>query len=195
LPLRHRIDLAVGTDQRGQHERAAAQRLGLAHRRDGDVELLSRLGEGRQLGSDHHHRGILERRVDPRRQRQAEAGGDALHRLDGIFEIVVTRAGKPDDDAVAGQLVRADALEGAEILDPLGICRRGREEDRGHSKEGRTSPLPHPATHRVAWLGGRVGERAGAEAQRSANKSNEEAGHVSHPQNGLMTEKKRPSHP
>jgi len=28
--------------------------------------------------------------------------------------------------------------------------------------ERRTSPLPHPASHRIHWVGGRVGERAGA---------------------------------
>jgi len=33
----------------------------------------------------------------------------------------------------------------------------------------RTGPLPHPATHRILALGGRVGERAGA-ATAKANK-------------------------
>ena len=35
--------------------------------------------------------------------------------------------------------------------------------------QNRTSPLPHPATHRILPLGGRVGERAGAAMRRRAH--------------------------
>ncbi|BAI97321.1 hypothetical protein SJA_C1-24870 [Sphingobium indicum UT26S] len=34
---------------------------------------------------------------------------------------------------------------------------------------GGTSPLPHPATHMIVPLGGRVGERAGAAVRRKAH--------------------------
>ena len=137
VALRHRVDLAVGAVQRGHDQRAAAQRLGLADGRDGDVEPLAGLGEGGQVGGDHHRGGVLQRRVDARRKLQAEAATRRFMRLRQIFEIVVARAGEADDDAVAGQLVRADALERAEIAHPLGWaapaqrgegerCRRGR---------------------------------------------------------------------
>lgn len=32
-------------------------------------------------------------------------------------------------------------------------------------------PLPHPAAHRIYWMGGRVGERAGTASARAENAS------------------------
>src|SRR5690242_8542637 len=37
----------------------------------------------------------------------------------------------------------------------------------GDAQPHRIGPLPHPATHRIIALGGRVGERAGAEADQN----------------------------
>ncbi len=91
------------------------------------------LAKGGQIGGDQHYGGVLQAGVDVRGELQAEARGDRLHRLDGIFEIVVARAGQPHDDAITRQLVRPDALEAAEILDPVGISgrRHGQRDEQG----------------------------------------------------------------
>ena len=64
---------------------------------------------------------------------------DRLQRLHRIFEVVVARARQADDDAVAGELVRADALEPAQILDAVGARRsdpRGSgDQDREREEE------------------------------------------------------------
>jgi hypothetical protein len=98
----------------------------------------------------------------------AKGGSSAVQRLDGIFEIVVPRARQPNDDAIAGELVRADALEPAQVLDAV---RRGggREEEQAERGEEKTDHARHPAPDMVT-------------------KS------FTH-QNGLTTEKKRLSHP
>ena len=52
--LRDRIDVAVGAEQRGDQQRAALQALGIAQRRDGDVDAGALGGERRQVGGHHH---------------------------------------------------------------------------------------------------------------------------------------------
>jgi hypothetical protein len=61
--LRDRVDLAVGAAQLGHQQHAAAQALGIAHRRHGDVDLLTDLQKGRQIGGDHRrgNRGRLQK--------------------------------------------------------------------------------------------------------------------------------------
>src|SRR3546814_17716731 len=82
-------------------------------------------------------RRILERGVDALRQGEAEARDHALHALRRIVQAVVARARKADDDAVAGALVRTDALACAEILDPPGVGRGAKPnwEPDGHPGE------------------------------------------------------------
>ena len=53
------------------------------------------------------------------------AGVRALHALDRIFQIIIAGAVEADDDAIADQLVRPDAREIAQILDPFGRGGRG----------------------------------------------------------------------
>ena len=112
-------------------------------------------------------------------QLQPEARGDRLHRLDGIFEIVVARARQADDDAVAGQLVGADALEAAEILDAVG---RGRGRDQAGEQQASTRRNMRRVSIKVAPA---VATRMVKTVLTIS------AAH----QNGLMTEKKRPSQP
>jgi hypothetical protein len=47
-PLADRVDIAVGAEQRRDQQRAALQALGVAHRRDGDVDAGSLRAEGRE---------------------------------------------------------------------------------------------------------------------------------------------------
>jgi len=147
--LGHRVDFAVGAVERGHDQRAAAQALGLADRRDGHVDPLSRLGEGGQFRGDHHRGGVFQRRVHARRELKSEPSGNPAHGLGHVGEIVVARSVEADDDAVASQLVRADRLERAEIAHALG--RRGRggegeetsesdEESADHGLDLRTEP-------------------------------------------------------
>ena len=123
IALGHGIDLSIGTQQRHHDQRSAAQGLGLADGRDGHVKALAGLGHRRQLGRDHDRGGVAGGRVDARRQRQAEAIGHAAHGQRGILQVVVAGSGQAHHDAIAGQLVGAQALERSQILDALGLDR------------------------------------------------------------------------
>src|SRR3546814_16938086 len=79
VALRHRVDLAIRAEQRGEDQRAAAQRLGLAHRRHVDVELLPRLGDGGKLRRHHPPRAVLELGIDRGRPLPAAARTPPLH--------------------------------------------------------------------------------------------------------------------
>src|SRR5690606_28193975 len=166
VALCHRINLSVGTIERRENERPAAQALCLADRRDSDVEPLTGLCERGQLGGNHDRGCVLERRIDPWRQRKTEARNCALHSERRIIEAVVARARKPDDDAVPGKLVRTHALELAHILDPR---RRGG----GGQAEARDEE-------------GEKGEQEGTLGHDISPRK---------PQKGLMMEKKRCSQP
>ena len=48
--LRHRVDVAVGAEQRRDQQRAALQALGIAERRHGDVDAGALGAERRQVG-------------------------------------------------------------------------------------------------------------------------------------------------
>ncbi len=52
--LGDRVDVAVGAEQRRDQQRAALQALGVAERRDGDVDARALGAEGRQVGGHHH---------------------------------------------------------------------------------------------------------------------------------------------
>ena len=116
--LRHRVDVAVGAEQRRDQQRAALQALGVAERRDGDVDAGALRAEGRQVGRHHHGRDVagaqrLAADVD------AEPFEHRVQRLLGERDIVERVAGavEADDQAVADQLVLAHALDIGEVLD------------------------------------------------------------------------------
>ena len=68
-------------------------------------------GKGRKFGGDHHGGCIFERRVDPRRQGKAKTRHRAFHALCRIIEAVIASACKAHNNAIAGQLVRAQPLK------------------------------------------------------------------------------------
>jgi hypothetical protein len=125
--LRDRVDLAVGAAQLGHQQNAAAQALGVAHRRDGDVDLLADLHEGRQVGRDHHagHRGRLKKRGRGEGQPHLPQ-----HVLDGLNRVghlsrLIAGAGEAADQAVTDKLVVARAFDLRELLEPVGVGRTG----------------------------------------------------------------------
>ena len=116
--LGDRVDVAVGAEQRGDQQHAALQALGVAQRRDGDVDARALGGERRQVGGDHHGGDVagadlLAADID------AEAFQHRLQRLLGERNIVEGIAGavKADDEAVADELVLPHALDIGEVLD------------------------------------------------------------------------------
>ena len=103
----------------------------------GNVDPLARLGKGGQFGGDDHGGGIAQGRADPRRQWQAQPSGNAAHGLGHIGKVVVACALQPDDDAVTGQLVGAQAFELADIADPFGSgSARQRHRDQRQRQQG-----------------------------------------------------------
>ena len=124
-PCADRIDVAVGAEQRRDQQRSALQALGVAQRRDGDVDARALRAEGRQVGGDHDGRDVagaqrLAADVD------AEAFQHRLQRLLGERDVVERVAGavEADDEAVADQLVLPHALDAGEVLDARGGVRR-----------------------------------------------------------------------
>src|SRR3546814_6177500 len=110
IALRHRIDLAVGAIERGEDEGAATQAFRLADRGHRDVEALAGLGERRQVGGYHYRRGVLERRIDPRRQRQAKARYLSLHAERRIVEAGV--AGRSEENTSEPQTLMRSSYAG-----------------------------------------------------------------------------------
>ena len=125
--LRHRIDVAVGAEERGDEKRAALETLGVAHRRGGDIDAGALGGEWRQVGGDHHGGDVagadlLAADVHP------EPLQHGLERLLGEWGVVERVAGavQPDDEAIPDQLILADALDIGEDLPGMRdvACRR-----------------------------------------------------------------------
>ena len=123
--LRHRIDVAVGAEQRRDQQRAALQALGVAERRDGDVDAGALGAEGRQVRR-HHHGGDVAGAQRLAADVDAEPLQHRLQRLLGERDVVERVAGavEADDEAVADQLVLAHALDVREVLDARGGARR-----------------------------------------------------------------------
>ena len=114
-----------------KNQRAASKRACPADGGDGDIDALAGPGKRWQIGSDQHGGGVFEAGVDAGGQGDAEARGDAAHPLRQIFETVVTGAGETDDDAVADELVGADAFECAEVFDARLLGEGGSGEEEG----------------------------------------------------------------
>ena len=142
--LRHGIDVAVGAEQRRDQQGAALQALGIAERRDGDVDAGALGAEGRQVGGDHHGgdvAGADGRAADV----DAHALQHRLQRLLGEGDVVEGVAGavEADHQAVADQLVLAHAFDIGEILDAGG--RGGRGAGQGDAQQQRQH------RHAKAW--------------------------------------------
>src|SRR3546814_13031621 len=65
-----------------------------------------------------------------------EARRHRFHRLDRVFEVGVARARQADVDTVAVKLVSADALERAQILDPVRMSGLGQEQSGETGEKG-----------------------------------------------------------
>ena len=120
-PCADRVDVAVGAEQRRHQQGAALQALGVADRRDGDVDARALRAEGRQVGR-HHHGGDVAGAQRLAADVDAEAFQHRLQRLLGERDVVERVAGavEADDEAVADQLVLPHALDAREILDARG---------------------------------------------------------------------------
>ena len=130
--LRDRIDVAVGAEQGGDEQGAAAQILGVAERGDRDVHARALGGEGRQVAG-HHHGGDVAGADGGAADVDAHALEHRLQRLLGEGDVVEGVAGavEADDEAVADELVLPHAFDIGEILDARGrACGRDRERQR-----------------------------------------------------------------
>ena len=58
----------------------------------------------------------------------AHAGGGALDALHGVFEVLVAATGQPDDQPVAGELVRARPGIARDVLDAVGLHGGGQQQ-------------------------------------------------------------------
>ena len=138
--LGHRIDVAVGAEQRRDQKRAAEQALGVAHGRGGDVDARSLGRERRQVGGDHDRGDVagadlLAANVD------AEPLQHALQGLLGERRVIERIAGavEADDQAIADQLVLADALDTGEVFNTRRRRRRRHGARKNHQRDERGS--------------------------------------------------------
>ena len=123
--LADRVDVAVGAEQRRHQQRAALQALGVAERRDGDVDARALRAEGGRLAvtitaATLPVRSVCAADVD------AEPLQHRLQRLLGEGDVVERVAGavEADHEAVADELVLAHALDVGEVLDARRRARR-----------------------------------------------------------------------
>ncbi len=165
VALRQRVDLAVGAAQRRGDQRAALERLGIAHGGHVHVDELPGLGERRQLRR-HDHRGhVLELRRR-RAGRQADPHllqvvGECL-RGDGHLRRLVARAVQAHDQAVARQLVAAHPLHGRHFLDAQRVRGRHRPQQ-GECREAVREPQPQGGPVRACEEGGGGGRLHGTD--------------------------------
>ena len=139
LTLRHRIDLAVGAQQRGHQQGAAQQAIGVAKGADGDVDAAALAGEGGK-GRGHHDGGDIfgiEARIrgldtEPVQHRLQAFLGElsVLQRVAGVVEA--------DHQPITDQHVVADAFDVDDVLDPRGGGGGGgrNDEDQGRRQGG-----------------------------------------------------------
>ncbi|MNM96126.1 hypothetical protein D3C81_1085920 [compost metagenome] len=210
------VGLAVDTLQLGHQQAAAAQALGVADGRHGDVDGLPRLGEGRQVGMHGNRGNVLQLHVTHvRRNADAELGEHVVEGLQGERRLrgLVASAVEADHQAVADQLVVAHALDGGDVLQALGVSRQAKQHTEqhhvgaGHARDPadgfagmarshkRSSPLHHMA------LGMRVGASSAREpanhcAEMFASRARSYGHHRQPSQNGHSgLRKKRSSQP
>ena len=118
--LGHRVDLAVSGEQRGDQQGAAGQVGGVAQCGDGDIDPAAAAGEGGQIGGHHDGGDVLGGQLGHLVPRvHAEALQHPDQRFAGEHRVVQLVAGvvQPDHQAVADELVLADALDIGDVLD------------------------------------------------------------------------------
>ena len=118
--LGHRVNLAVGGEQRRDQQRAAGQVGGVAERGDRHVDPAAAAREGGQIGGDHHRGDVLGGQLGHLVPGvHAEPLQHADQRFAGEHRVVQLVAGvvQPDHQAVADELVLADAFDVRDVLD------------------------------------------------------------------------------
>ena len=129
IALRYSISLTVRAKHRCHQQRAAAKRFGAANRRNGDIQPLARLHEGRHFGRHHHRSDILRIQATGRRD-QTELRDHRLQRLQRQAGGTVTSAGQTHNNAITYKLVRAHPGDRGHVLQP--VCQHRRA---GKAKE------------------------------------------------------------
>ena len=132
--LRLRVDLSVGSVEGRHEEEAAFETSGVARGGDGDVELGAGPGERRQSGGDKDGGEVLhaDRRGGNTYAHAEQGGGEGLRGEGGL--LAVAGALQADDDAVADELVVADALDRGDVFYArLPVGWRGSVRGEGHA--------------------------------------------------------------
>ena len=159
IALSHCIDLSVCPLQRGEDQRAALQALGVADRRNGDIDQLSGTGEGRQVGRYHHGGDVFQlqglgcRQIGPHRRQHVDHALHGKRRLRGL----IAGAIQTNHEAMANQLIAAHAGNRRNILDPFGT-RRVHEQQRHDRPENHQKAFfssRHVDHLRMAGMSGR----------------------------------------
>ena len=146
--LGHRVDLAVGGQQRRHQQRAAGQVGGVAQRGDRDIDPAAAARERRQFGGHHHRGDVLGFQLGHLVARiHAEPLQHPDQRFAGEHGVVQLVAGvvQPDHQAVADQLVLAHALDVGDVLDAhlrRGTAERPRGQSAGPADGGSGSRRP-----------------------------------------------------
>ena len=142
------VDLAVSRAERGQEKEPTFETLGIAHRRDRDVELHSRTGERRQ-GRCHKNRSHIVHARRARRNLHAHTLQSIGQGLDGENGLpAITGTLQSDHDAVADKRVIAHAFDRRDVPDErlltLLLCERSRE----HHPEAHCENKKQSVVHR-----------------------------------------------
>ena len=150
VALGQRIDLAIHTLQWRGDQGAAAQGLGIAHGRHGDIDHLPGLGEGGQVGGDQHGRHVLHLDLAVSGQRHAQLLQVVGHALGGVGHLVglIARAVQPHHQPETGELVGAHALHRRHFLDAdrMGFQRPAQPYRAHHQQGAAHHHAPHAAS-------------------------------------------------
>ena len=140
IALGHGVDLAVGTLEWRGNQCATFEGFGIADGRHVDVEGLAGAGKGGKLGCHQHRRHVFHLQLGQLSGRQGESQSAQVvgQALCGVGHLggLVAGAVKANDQAEAGQLIAANALNGGDFLDAAGPGGRlGQEGEKGQTGE------------------------------------------------------------
>lgn len=122
------VDLAVVAVEGGHKEDTAFEAFGVADRGDGDVDFHAAFGEGGQGGGDEDRGYVFDDdgALWDLNAEALEGVGEGLDGEEGLLAIAA--AAKADDEAVADELVVADALDLGDVAETdLAVAGRGEQ--------------------------------------------------------------------
>src|SRR5215472_3085625 len=109
------VHLTVSTAQRGQEQHSAFNAFGIAHRRNSDVHLHTRLGKGWQLRGNHDGSDVLYNRGSGWNL-HTHAGEHVCESLHcEISLLTISRPLKSNNKAVTNELILANTLNLCDI--------------------------------------------------------------------------------